>query len=89
MEAFVGDKKKFTEPVMVEITSTGVLKPGFVTQKDLSSLGLEDHVAVYFPHSYALSGVVYFVPKDKVKPIDKNSGNLMQFIVSGGVTDME
>ena len=38
-EAFVGEKKKFTKPVVVEI-SEGVYKIGFLTQEDMSSVGL-------------------------------------------------
>ena len=89
IEAFVGDKKKFTEAVMVEVSSSGVCKLGFITQKDLSKLGISDYVAVYFPLSYALTGEMYVVPKEKVKPIKANSAELMKFIVSGGVTELE
>ncbi|MFI5221567.1 MAG: DUF502 domain-containing protein [Bacteroidia bacterium] len=88
MEAFVGEKKKFTQPVVVELNK-GVFKPGFITHKDLSSLNLPDLVAVYFPHSYAFSGNVFFVEKEKVKPLDINVTNAMKFIISGGVTDIE
>ena len=55
MEAFVGDKKKFNAPVLVEM-SQGIFKPGFITQTDLSALNLPGMCAVYFPHSYAFSG---------------------------------
>ncbi len=88
VEAFVGDKKKFTEPVMVEVSSSGVCKIGFITQKDLSTIGVEGYLAVYFPLSYALTGELYLVPAEKVKPIQGNSGELMKFIVSGGVTEL-
>lgn len=88
IEAFVGDKKKFTEAVMVEVSSSGVCKLGFITQKDLTKLGIEGYIAVYFPLSYALTGEMYVVPKDKVKPITANSADLMKFIVSGGVTEL-
>lgn len=88
VEAFVGDKKKFTEPVMVEVSSSGVCKIGFITQKDLSTIGVEGYLAVYFPLSYALTGELYLVPVEKVKPIQGNSGELMKFIVSGGVTEL-
>ena len=35
MEAFVGEKKKFNHPVLVEM-SPGLFKPGFITQTDLT-----------------------------------------------------
>src|SRR5690606_915181 len=34
-EAFVGDAKKFNEPVLVEVNETGMKKIGFLTQRDL------------------------------------------------------
>ncbi len=88
IEAFVGDKKKFTEGVAVEMTN-GIYKLGFVTGKDLSAIELEGLVAVYFPHSYNFSGNLFLVPKEKIKPLNGNSSELMKFIVSGGVTDPE
>ena len=88
MEAFVGEKRKFTEGVAVEM-SQGIYKLGFVTSKDLSAIGMNDFVAVYFPHSYNFSGNLFLVPKDRVKPLQGNSSELMKFIVSGGVTDLE
>jgi uncharacterized membrane protein len=88
MEAFVGDKKKFNTPVLVEM-SQGVFKPGFITQTDLSALNLPGMCAVYFPHSYAFSGNLFLVNNDKVKPFDGKSADVMKFIVSGGVTHLE
>jgi uncharacterized membrane protein len=58
IEAFVGDKKKFNKPVLVQLTP-GIYKPGFITQDDLEFMGLKDMVAVYLPHSYAFSGNVF------------------------------
>jgi len=88
MEAFVGDKKKFTRPVLVEM-SEGLHKPGFVTQDDLTKLNLPGLSAVYFPHSYAFSGNLFLVDKNKIKPFDGNPTEVMKFIVSGGVTDID
>lgn len=88
MEAFVGDKKKFNSPVLVEM-SQGLYKPGFITQNDLSNLNLPGMCAVYFPHSYAFSGNLFLVDKNKVKTFDGNATDVMKFIVSGGVTNLE
>lgn len=88
IEAFVGDKKKFTEGVAVEMTN-GIYKLGFVTNKNLSSIQMEGLVAVYFPHSYNFSGNLFLVPQERIKPLKGNSSELMKFIVSGGVTDVE
>ncbi len=87
LEAFMGDKRKFKEPVIVEMNN-GLYKMGFVTQKNLSIIALEGYVTVYFPHSYNFSGNVYFAPKEKVKPIDANPSDVMKFIVTGGITEL-
>ena len=87
-EAFVGDEKKFNEPVVVEVNETGLKKIGFLTQKDLSKLGLEDQVAVYFPFSYSFAGQLAIVKADKVKPLNINGSEAMKFVVSGGVTNI-
>jgi uncharacterized membrane protein len=88
MEAFVGDKKKFNNPVLIKMND-GIYKPGFITQEDLSKLQLPGMVAVYCPHSYAFSGTIFIVDVDKVQPIDGNSTDMMKFIISGGVTHLD
>lgn len=87
MEAFVGEKKKFSKPVVVEFTE-GVYKPGFITQDDLFEINLPGLVGVYFPHSYAFSGNLFFIDKAKIKAYDGNPTDFMKFIVSGGVTEI-
>jgi uncharacterized membrane protein len=87
LSAFVGDKKKFNKPVLVRINKdNNIYQLGFITQSDLTDLGLKDMVVVYFPHSYAFSGIHYFVPRENVKPIDMSGPAAMKFIVSGGVS---
>jgi len=88
-EAFVGEEKKFNEPVLVQMSSTGVKKIGFLTQKDMAKMGLPGEVAVYFPYSYSFAGQVVIVPADKVKPIKKNAAEVMKFVISGGVSGLE
>lgn len=87
IEAFVGEKKKFSKPVLVEFTA-GVYKPGFITQDDCSEFSLEGFVAVYFPHSYAFSGNVFLVERNKVKKYSGSQADFMKYIVSGAVTKM-
>ncbi|CAN5396617.1 DUF502 domain-containing protein [soil metagenome] len=85
--AFVGDKKKFNKPVMVCMNNEAqVYKLGFVTQVDLSQIGMPGKVAVYLPHSYNFSGNLFFVPLESVTPLDVSSAEMMKFIVSGGVS---
>ena len=85
--AFVGDKKKFNKPVLVRINKdNNLFQIGFITQPDLTELGLSDMVVVYFPHSYAFSGFHYFVAKENIKPLNISGPTAMKFIVSGGVS---
>ena len=88
-EAFVGDEKKFNEPVIVEINESGLKKIGFLTQKDLTEIGLAGEVAVYFPLSYSFAGQVCIVKKDRVKPLKMKGPDAMKFVVSGGVSGLE
>lgn len=87
-EAFVGEEKKFNEPVMVEVNEFGLKKIGFLTQRDLSSLDMPGDVVVYFPYSYSFAGQVVVISADKVKPINKSAAEVMKFVISGGVTNL-
>lgn len=84
-----GSKKKFTQPVLVQL-SPGIEKPGFVTQNDLTSLGISTgKVAVYLPHSYGFTGNLFIVPADRVSPLPIKSAEMMKFLLSGGVTELK
>jgi uncharacterized membrane protein len=85
IEAFVGEKKKFSEPVLVQI-SEYTQSIGFVTRHELDFLELPGKTAVYFPYSYTLTGRVLLVDKANVKPVHANAAEVMKFVVSGGVT---
>lgn len=87
-EAFVGDDKKFSEPVVVEVNETGLKKIGFLTQKDLTKIGYPGDVAVYFPLSYSFAGQLCLVSSEKVKPLKMSASEAMKFIVSGGVSQL-
>lgn len=85
--AFVGEKNKFDSPVLVPFDDHGILyKPGFITQKDLSEIGLPGKVTVYLPHSYNFSGNVFIVDKAKLIPLEGNNTSIMKYIVSGGIS---
>lgn len=90
LEAFAGNKKKFDKPVLVNVDGADIWRIGFITQHSSDEFGLKDHVTVYVPHSYAISGITYFVPKEKIKPLpDISAADAMKYTVSGGVTDVE
>jgi uncharacterized membrane protein len=88
-EAFVGEEKKFNEPVLVEINEFGLKKVGFLVQKDLAKIGLPGEVAVYFPLSYSFAGQVVIISAKKVKTIDRSAADMMKFVISGGVSGLD
>lgn len=89
LSAFVGKKKRFTEPVLVKMEGD-VERFGFITQQDLTLLGISaDKIGVYIPFSYAVTGNLIVVPKKNVTPVNGSSADIMKFIISGGVTEIE
>lgn len=88
LDSFVGDKKRFNEPVWVMTSKDPEMwRIGFMTQKEMAFLGMSGKVAVYLPHSYAVSGWVIIVEASNIKPVTKmNAAEAMKFAVSGGVT---
>ncbi len=91
MKAFTGNKRKFDKPVLVSVDAHDVWRIGFITQEQADVFDMENHFVVYVPHSYALSGITYVVPKERVRYIrDKmKSTEAMKFAVSGGVTELD
>jgi uncharacterized membrane protein len=88
-DAFVGEKRKFDHPVLVSIYAPQAWEMGFITQKDLTVLGLKGYIAVYVPHAYAITGKVFMVPDNQVKLLPHiSAGEAMKFAVSGGVTSL-
>jgi uncharacterized membrane protein len=90
LSAFVGEKKRFTKPVLVKVNDSGMEKLGFITSEDLDLLGIDGgKIAVYLPHSINFSGNLFIVTPDMVTPLEANSADVMKFIVSGGVLEVE
>jgi uncharacterized membrane protein len=91
LQAFVGSKKRFNKPVLVTINKeNNIQQLGFITQEDLSLLKLDrKSLAVYLPLSYSFSGNLVIVPVDHITPVNASSSEVMKFIVSGGVTDID
>jgi uncharacterized membrane protein len=91
LEAFAGSNKKFDKPVLVSIDAEDVFRIGFITQENCEHLGLKDHVTVYVPHSYAISGISFIVPVTKTKKLPKHisAAEAMKYAISGGVTSVD
>jgi len=85
--AFVGDKKKFNQPIRFILNKeNGIQKIGFITQDDLQFIELNDSVMVYCPHSYAFSGELFIVPSANIILLNLPASDVMKMIVSGGVS---
>ena len=91
LEAFAGNKKKFDQPILVNVDATDVWRLGFITQENTEHFGMKDYLTVYVPHSYAISGITYIVPSTKIKKLPKgiSASEAMKYVVSGGVTTVD
>jgi uncharacterized membrane protein len=87
--AFVGEKKRFNQPVLVTLDpEAGIKAMGFLTQESLEELGIVDHVSVYLPQSYNFAGQMLVLPRDRVEKLQAPSSKVMAFVVSGGVAEV-
>ena len=90
ISAFVGNNKKFNQPVLINFNSNPRFQRlGYLTGHDLSHLGITGKVAVYIPHSYNISGNLFIIPEEDVTLLDAPASEVMKFIVSGGVTHLD
>ena len=90
MNAFMGNKKRFTKPVLVLTNpQANIQELGFITQDDLSEWGVKEKYAVYLPYSYSFSGRLVIVPKEQITTLKTDGADAMKFIISGGVTDVD
>lgn len=87
-EGLVGDKKKFSEPILVKLNdSPELFQFGFVTQNDLEFIGMDGYISVYCPKSYGIMGDLFVVEAKNIIKADSkmNASEVMKFVVSGGV----
>ncbi|HRS38610.1 MAG TPA: DUF502 domain-containing protein, partial [Bacteroidia bacterium] len=91
VQAFVGEKRRFNQPVLVRLEKESEInRIGFITQEDLSDLGLEkEKVAVYLPFSYSFAGELIILPRENIRPLNASGTDMMKFIISGGVTEIK
>ena len=87
-EGLVGEKKKFSEPVLVKLNNQPeVWQFGFITQRDMDFIGMDGYISVYCPKSYGIMGDLFVVQAGNIKMIEgsMNPSEVMKFVVSGGV----
>lgn len=89
LNAFVGEQRRFDQPVLVTLTPDGEIRAlGFITRDTLAQIGLDGDVAVYLPQSYNFAGNLLVVPARRVSSVPLESSEVLTFIVSGGVTGL-
>ena len=89
MKSLTGKKKGFQQPVLLRLSlNEQVRRVGFVTDEALRDIGSpsDELITVYVPHSLAISGQVFVVPKSYVEPLHAKSADVMKYIIAGGVT---
>jgi len=87
IQSIIGEKRTFTEVVLVQLPGSSIKMLGFVTSRDVSNLGADtDYIAVYFPFSFQISGYTALVPKQDAEKIDIPVEQAMKFMLSAGVT---
>lgn len=91
VEAFVGEKRRFNKPVLVQLEKESQIhRIGFITKEDLTDIGLSvEKVAVYLPFSYSFAGELIIVPRENISPLNVSGTDAMKFIISGGVTEIK
>jgi uncharacterized membrane protein len=90
LHAFVGEKRSFGRPVVVDLTADGGVRVlGFLTCEHFDDPQLAGHVGIYLPQSYNFAGNLLVVPKERTHPVDADGAQFMAFIMSGGVAEME
>lgn len=91
VNAFVGNKKNFNQPVLVKLyENSEIRRLGFITD-DAKKLLHEDTdlITVYVPHSFAISGQLFLMPPSYIKEVRGNSAEIMKYIVAGGIAKVE
>ena len=88
MKSLTGKKKGFENAVLVRMApDSEVRKVGFVTDDTLKELGNapEGFVMVYVPFALTIMGDMYVVPQAYVEQLNGKTGDIMKYIIAGGV----
>lgn len=89
-EAFVGRKRRFNRPVLVNVFAEDVWLVGFLTDEDMQRFDLGEHfVSVYVPQAYNVAGQLYLVRRQRVRALDGlEPGDVMKYAVTGGAAEV-
>jgi uncharacterized membrane protein len=89
-EAFVGNKRRFTVAVLVDVMADDVWVVGFLTDEDPNSFNLgATYVSVYVPQAYNVGGQLYLVKRERVRAIENLApADVMKYAVTGGAVEL-
>lgn len=89
-DAFIGNKRRFSHSVLVNVLADDVWLLGFLTSEDVTQFKLgASHVAVYAPQAYNVAGQLFLVPRDRVRLIDHLApADVMKYAVTGGAVEI-
>jgi uncharacterized membrane protein len=89
-EAFVGNKRRFSQAVLVDVFADEVWVVGFLTDEDPSSFNLgTKHVSVYVPQAYNVGGQLYLLKRERVRLIENLApSDVMKYAVTGGAVEI-
>lgn len=89
-EAFVGNKRRFTQAVLVNVLDDDVWLVGFLTDEDPSMFNLAaGYVSVYVPQAYNVGGQLYLLKRSRVRPIENLApADVMKYVVTGGAVEI-
>lgn len=89
-EAFVGNKRRFTQAVLVNVFADEVWIVGFLTDEEAGNFNLgKDYVSVYVPQAYNVAGQLYLVKRSRVRPIENHTPpDVMKYAVTGGAVEI-
>jgi uncharacterized membrane protein len=90
-EAFGGEKKKFSHPILANVFAENVWVVGFLTDEELEKFDIgAEMVSIYIPQAYHWAGQLYVLPRNKIKKIEKLApGEAMKYAVTGGVVELD
>ncbi len=88
--AFVGEKKRFQQPVMVTLDPGGGVQGDRRSSPRTRSTSWASPITSRStcPFSYSFAGQLLLFPRDRVVPLTAPSSKVMAFVVSGGVADV-
>jgi uncharacterized membrane protein len=86
VHSLFGEKKFFSQSVLVDLPALGYKRVGFITQDPPEFFeGGEEMIVVYLPHSFQVSGEMIVIPKSRITFLDLPPEAALKLIMSAGI----